>query len=139
MLFALVVVARETSDAVVLVDRGEQVAGEDPGTLVDWLSIEPQAQLEDHRVDLLVSLHSRVADASGTITNCVAHMVVECDGHDFHEKTRAQVARDNQRDQDLQELGYLVFRFSGSQIFAEPYAHAGRVLKALRLELAHAA
>ena len=47
-------------------------------------------------------------------------LVIECDGHDFHEKTKMQVARDNQRVLDLKFEGYDVIRFSGSQIFNDP-------------------
>ena len=44
---------------------------------------------------------------------------VECDGHDFHEKTKEQAARDKKRDRDLQALGYRVLRFSGSEIYRD--------------------
>jgi very-short-patch-repair endonuclease len=51
---------------------------------------------------------------------CVPHgcpagrLVVECDGHDFHEKTKQQVTKDNRRERELQIAGWHVFRFSGS-------------------------
>ena len=47
-------------------------------------------------------------------------LVIECDGHDFHEKTKAQVAKNNERDMDLKKAGYDVIHFSGSQIFNNP-------------------
>jgi len=43
--------------------------------------------------------------------------VVECDGHDFHEKTKQQVTKDNRRERELQIAGWHVFRFSGSEIW----------------------
>jgi very-short-patch-repair endonuclease len=44
-------------------------------------------------------------------------IVVECDGHDFHEKTKDQVRRDKSRDRWIQAQGYPVMRFSGSEIY----------------------
>ena len=47
-------------------------------------------------------------------------IAVELDGHDFHEKTKAQVAYRNRRDRDLQSAGWTIFHFSGSELFREP-------------------
>lgn len=44
---------------------------------------------------------------------------IECDGYDFHQKTKEQVNKDNQRDRDLISNGYLVFRYSGSELYAK--------------------
>lgn len=43
-------------------------------------------------------------------------IAVECDGHDFHEKTHEQAAHDKRRDRELQKSGFLVFRFTGAEI-----------------------
>lgn len=48
-------------------------------------------------------------------------VIVECDGHDFHEKTKEQVAKDNERDLGLKMEGYEVLHFSGSQIYKDPF------------------
>jgi len=48
-------------------------------------------------------------------------LIIECDGHDFHERTKAQVIKGNQRDYDLKIAGYDVLHFSGSQIYNEPF------------------
>lgn len=47
-------------------------------------------------------------------------LVIECDGHEFHEKTKEQVIKGNERDYNLKLSGYEVLHFSGSQIFNEP-------------------
>lgn len=47
--------------------------------------------------------------------------VIECDGYEFHQKTKKQVEADNQRQRDLQEAGYEVIRFSGTEIYHKPY------------------
>lgn len=55
-------------------------------------------------------------------------LAIECDGHNFHEKTKEQVARDNERDYDLKMLGFDVIRFSGSQIYNTPLKCAMRTM-----------
>jgi very-short-patch-repair endonuclease len=44
-------------------------------------------------------------------------IVVECDGHEFHEKTKEQSARDKARDRAIQSKGMNVLRFTGSEIW----------------------
>lgn len=56
-------------------------------------------------------------------------LIVECDGHDFHEKTKEQVERRNQRDMDLKMAGYEVLHFSGSEIYKEPFKCALNVIR----------
>jgi very-short-patch-repair endonuclease len=58
-------------------------------------------------------------------------VVVECDGHAFHERTKQQAARDRQRDRALQKAGYEVFRFTGSELSADAKMCAQEVLDAL--------
>ncbi|MCL6443424.1 MAG: endonuclease domain-containing protein [Alicyclobacillus sp.] len=47
--------------------------------------------------------------------------VIECDGHDFHEKTKEQAAHDKKRDREMTSMGYIVMRFTGSEIWNDPY------------------
>lgn len=47
-------------------------------------------------------------------------LVVECDGHDFHEKTKEQAAHDKARDRAFLEEGWPVMRFTGSEIHKDP-------------------
>jgi len=61
-------------------------------------------------------------------------VVVECDGHDFHEKTKEQAARDKKRDRDIQIDGWRVLRFTGSEIYANADRCAQDVLSLLRLK-----
>ena len=49
-----------------------------------------------------------------------ALVVVECDGHEHHEKTKEQAARDKARDRYIQSLGLHVLRFTGSEIWNRP-------------------
>ena len=48
-------------------------------------------------------------------------LVIECDGHEFHQKTKEQVKNDNERQYLLKMAGYDVLRFSGSEIYNKPF------------------
>lgn len=77
-----------------------------------FLAIVPQAEVGRFRLDFLI-----VAKFSSE----AAHQrlfAVECDGHDFHEKTKQQAARDKSRDRALLIEGIPMLRFTGSEIFA---------------------
>ena len=73
------------------------------------LIVYPQYKVSTgHRIDLALIYKIQ---AGQTVL-----VAVECDGHDFHEKTKQQAARDKKRDRDLQKLGWRVLRFTGSEI-----------------------
>lgn len=55
------------------------------------------------------------------------NLVIECDGHNFHNTTKRQVEYGNKRDHDLKLSGYDVLHFSGSQIYKEPWLCAKTV------------
>lgn len=68
--------------------------------------VTPQFEIGPYRVDFaLFSTGKKVA--------------VECDGHDFHEKTKEQAQRDKKRDRFLQLKGWAVLRFTGSEIYKD--------------------
>ena len=72
-----------------------------------------QVRVTDYATDFLLS----VLRADGA---SVARLVVECDGHDFHERTKEQAARDRSRDRTLQARGITVMRFTGSELYRDP-------------------
>jgi len=47
-------------------------------------------------------------------------IAIELDGHEFHERTKEQVAYRNERDRALQGAGWIVMHFSGSEFNANP-------------------
>lgn len=47
-------------------------------------------------------------------------IVVEVDGHDFHERTKEQAQRDKTRDRLFQQLGFKVLRYTGSEVWRDP-------------------
>lgn len=54
-------------------------------------------------------------------------VIVECDGHEFHERTKEQAKRDRSRDRVMTAAGHTVLRFTGSEIYADPKACAEQV------------
>ncbi len=83
--------------------------------------IAPQYQAGKHRIDFAIFIN--------VIANEEIKIVVECDGHNFHEKTKEQAARDKRRDRDLQIAGWKVLRFTGSEIWRDHKACAAYVSK----------
>lgn len=58
-------------------------------------------------------------------------IIIECDGHEFHERTKEQAQSDKQRDRNLQLSGHFVLRFTGSEIFESPRRCAYEVVRFL--------
>jgi len=85
--------------------------------------ITSQYKIGKYRADFLVWI------AKGTQFRGV---VVECDGHDFHEKTKDQAARDKSRDRAIVEAGFPVLRFTGSEIWRDPHGCAMQVQKVMQ-------
>lgn len=84
--------------------------------------ISPQHQLPGWRVDFLVK-------AYGLGARRWRHLIVEADGHDFHERTKEQAALDRSRDRWAQLNGYAVMRFTGSEIWTDAWGCAGQVFQ----------
>ena len=74
----------------------------------DWkLLVIPQFKVTNKiRADFLLYLESKDTK-----------IIIECDGHDFHEKTKEQARKDKQRDRFLIQNGFFVLRYTGSEIF----------------------
>jgi hypothetical protein len=56
-------------------------------------------------------------------------VIVECDGHAFHEKTKEQAKNDKQRERAFMLEGYHIIRFTGSEIYNNPRKCAYEVVK----------
>lgn len=109
---------------------GESAYVQPPSSPTDWLSIlpssqprdpwivvEPQKKLRDYRVDFLVSFNVGLPEPDKPVIKTV---VVECDGHDFHDRTPEQASRDRARDRAIQASGIPVLRFTGTDINRNP-------------------
>lgn len=81
--------------------------------------IATQHHAENHRVDFALFIN--------IVANEQIKIVVECDGHEWHEKTKEQAARDKRRNRDLGIAGWRLLRFTGSEIWRDPRGCAGHV------------
>lgn len=78
-----------------------------------------------YRVDFLITVDYHKL-------NQRKYFVIECDGHDFHEKTKEQVIKNNNRDRDLINAGYVVLHFSGSEIYKKrPWVCVNEIIKTI--------
>lgn len=98
------------------------------------LEVKPQAKLclGRYRVDLMLDVLEPVRRKSTPFEPPELRIAVECDGHDFHEKTKDQAQRDKARDRELQALGLRVIRFTGSEIRRDPATCARAVIDLVR-------
>lgn len=96
------------------------------------LILENQVQLDNWRVDFVIS-----AWTDGTVwTPGVGRqdgkprwrkLIIECDGHDYHERTKEQAAKDRSRDRSVTGFGCEIFRFTGSELWRNPLGCADQV------------
>jgi very-short-patch-repair endonuclease len=93
--------------------------------------LAPQVRIGPYRVDFLLAYRVNTQDSMWENK----FVVVECDGHAFHERTKLQAAKDKARDRWLQHQGYKVLRFTGSEIWTNPYRCANEVLERAHTEM----
>lgn len=86
------------------------------------LIIAPQYPIGRYRIDVAIFAGKGPLDGPQRVRICV-----ECDGHDYHERTKGQASRDKKRDRELQRAGWYVFRFTGSDIHKDARACAQEV------------
>lgn len=86
-----------------------------------------QVTVGSYRVDLLALWHHGDDEP-------VSAYAIECDGHDFHEKTKEQAARDKSRDRAITAIGVKVLRFTGSEIWRSADECAGQVLRCMHMD-----
>ena len=106
------------ADTVITFRIGQ--AGSDPliGLAEPCLVIVPQYPWRDFRIDFAVFA------APGRH----AQVFIECDGHAFHERTPQQAEYDRRRDRLVQEAGIPILRFTGREIYRDPFDCAAQVV-----------
>jgi very-short-patch-repair endonuclease len=77
-----------------------------------------QVAMGRYRADLVIAPTQEHPDVFPWI------VVVEVDGHDFHERTKEQARHDKRRDRFFTESGATVLRFTGSEVHRDPLACA---------------
>jgi len=106
-------------------EKDEISAKQNPALLAEpTLIVRPQAQLEGWRVDFLVHAYDFARHGG---RKSWKPLIVECDGHDFHERTKEQAARDRARDRKFQLRDFGVMRFTGAEIYRDPWACAAQI------------
>lgn len=104
---------------------------DEPGSFLgekDFLIAMPQHRVGKYRADF--------GCFYGIITGCLTTgytyrgkwVAVELDGHDFHDKNEKQRRYEKHRDRFFQKQGYKVFRYTGSEINANPFNAAVEVV-----------
>lgn len=89
------------------------------------LTLYPQWRLKRWRIDFRLDWERfETAQSAKTV-------LIECDGHDFHERTKKQAASDRSRDRALQRAGYQIIRFTGSELTRNSKRCAAETLAAL--------
>ena len=109
---------------VLLVDREERL-GKGGGPHGMTLYVWPQAKIGGHRADFLIFALHFVSKESPPPWR---KLVVECDGHDFHERTKEQAAKDRALDRSMMLIGQEFLRFTGSEIWRDPMGCADQIL-----------
>ena len=143
MLLALAV-ASASMGAPALIDEGHPSPFDEREVDSGLVTIQPQVIVGKYRVDFEVGYHlmlgpeernerrgqgEPVEPVPGDLTWHRAVVIVECDGHDFHEETKEQASHDKRKDRDLQTAGFTIFRYSGSDVWNDCVKAAEEVVR----------
>jgi len=111
----------EREPVLIYRDRGELAAdiAKEP---FSGVCVEQQVELGDWRADFVIHEYDWTCEKWRSV-------IVECDGHDFHERTKEQAARDRSRDRRASLSGATVLRFTGSEIWNDPLGCAEQVMR----------
>lgn len=84
------------------------------------LIVVPQYKWGNYRIDFSIRMK-----------NWDGILFVECDGHDFHERTKEQAERDRSKDREIQAAGISILRFTGREIHRNPLSCVLQIQKFL--------
>lgn len=97
---------------------------------IDVLGLEKQAVIEceskKYRVDFLIPVCYRINGSQH-----LKQFVIECDGYEYHERTKKQINARNERDRILNRNGYIVLHYSGSEIIKSGVSCARDVVRTI--------
>lgn len=113
---------------VQLLDRTFRIDGMPGGPIVTEFEavVFVQHEVEQYRLDFAVHVTGIVDGKPKS-----AWIGVECDGHEFHERTKEQAQRDKARDRQLALKGFRMLRFTGSEIYRHAFVCAVDVHQAV--------
>lgn len=95
--------------------------------------LRSQCQYDKWRVDFVATTF--VVDNYETNEGSWRDLIIECDGHEFHERTKQQAARDRSRDRMALSDGFPLLRYTGSEIWNDPLGCAQEVITLSRSRL----
>lgn len=93
------------------------------GYMIERTEICAQFKVGNYRCDFAIWHNHR----NGTMTR----ILIECDGHQFHDRTKEQAQRDKSRDRHLTAQGWRVLRFTGSEIYRDAEKCANEIAQIL--------
>lgn len=73
--------------------------------------ISSQYKIDDYIVDFFIEYKQKDGHKK---------IIVECDGHEFHEKTKEQAAKQKKRDRHFATKEFIMLHYSGSDIVNQP-------------------
>lgn len=115
----------EIDEVFTIQDHGQLKRLKESGWTKTGLLVEFQPQLEGWKPDFLIHYYDH---GYPNREPCWRSLIIECDGHDFHERTKKQAARDRKRDRTAQHHGIPVLRFTGSELWADAWGCAIEVI-----------
>lgn len=83
-------------------------------SMYDGIRIVPQHQVGKYRADFMIAHGEN-------------KLIVECDGHVWHETTEQARREEKERDRFLSKHGYVVFHYTGKEIKENPLKIAGEI------------
>lgn len=90
--------------------------------LTDKIVLLPQYEWNHYCIDFAISVFDDL-------------IFVECDGHDYHERTKEQARHDRMKDRTIQTAGIPILRFTGSEIYRDAEACAVEIIDFARNRL----
>jgi len=101
---------------------GSAIVTDGTGPDAPSLSVTPQYRVGRFTVDFRI-------EYADTYSEKRAVCLVECDGHDFHDRTKKQAARDKARDRKIAAVTNVsMLRFTGSELYQDAIGCANEVL-----------
>ena len=89
--------------------------------------LSPQFKWEGYKIDFAIR-----QKLSPTI------VFIECDGHEFHERTPDQAEHDRSKDRKIQEAGIPILRFTGREIYRSPQSCTLNIINFLKCRIEEA-
>lgn len=84
-----------------------------PQIFCSIMKLETQKKIGNYRCDFYLEHKVKKTDK-------LIKIVIECDGHEWHEKSKKQAAHDKKRDRYMVLQGYTILRYTGSEITNNP-------------------